>query len=533
MLITLVLLLGLFLRFWQLGSIPPGLDWDEVSNAYNGYSILKTGQDEFGQFMPILFRAYDAYVPGVLIYLNSLSVFVFGLNNFAARLPNAFLGTLTILGVYLFVREAFKNKGLAILAALFLAISPWHVFYSRINVFATTPVFFVVWSAYFFIKSLENRKWLVGFSVFSALAILSYYSAYIFVPLFTVATFFIFRRKLKLAKRHLILIAIPIVVSGIVLLGLPGGQKRLKGVSAFSDPDLMKNSALYSQEEGLVGRFFHNRRLVYGEKFLEGYFSYFDFKFLFGKSDTVERMVVPGSGFGLLYFWDLPFLAIGTFLLVKEKSAQSRLILVWLLLAPIAGAAALPLSASTRATLMIPAMAIITAYGFLAIWQKYWWAKILLLVLFVNFLLFAHHYFVHFRIEKAPSWFYGYRELFDWLDSSGKDRRVHFIFRQHDSLDQVHMFLAYYNKIDPAAWQENGGTRLGCIGTTGQFSFGRWDFVPLSCLSRPVDFEAYADSDLVVTTRIINDRVKERIDFPSGEPAFYVYEYRDLRPKRP
>ncbi len=51
-----ILILAFILRFYKLGTIPKGLDWDENSNAYNAYSILKTGRDEYGKFFPLYNR---------------------------------------------------------------------------------------------------------------------------------------------------------------------------------------------------------------------------------------------------------------------------------------------------------------------------------------------------------------------------------------------------------------------------------------------------------------------------------------------
>ena len=525
--IILVILIAAILRFWQITSVPAALDWDEVSNAYNGYSILSTGQDEFASSFPILFRAYDGWVPPVLIYLNSISTGIFGLSEFAVRFPNAILATLSILGVYLLVGRVSSDKKLALLSSLFLAISPWHIFYSRINVFPTTPIFFVVLATYFFLVGLEKIRFFYLAIIFFVLAIFSYFSAYVFVPLFALTLVFIFRKKLNAVR--LVSLLLPIFLSAfLILFVISGGQNRLRGISTFADPDLVKRSSELAQDEGFLGRVFHNRRLDYLQKSLEGYFVNFRFDFLFGKGDAVERMIVPGPGFGLLYLWDLPFLVGGLVYLVTKRPRGWQIFISWLILAPIAAAFALPQPASTRTTLMMPALQIITAWGF---WvfvkaRTKLVAGILILGLAANFLLFSHQYFLHFAGEKSAVWFYGWRQLFAYLNSdSNKNKTVHFVFRQHENLDQVHMFLLFYNKIDPLTWLGNGGTRLGCGGTTGQFSFSRYDFVPYGCLTKPVNFESYLAEDLVVTsTKLVELPVFEVFNL-DGSRAFYVYEY--------
>lgn len=524
--IIIVILIAALLRFWQLTSVPPALDWDEVSNAYNGYSILLTGRDEFGQSFPILFRAYDGYVPPVLIYLNSISTLVFGLNEFASRIPNALLGTFTILGIFLLVKQISGNKSLAGLAAMLMAISPWHIGYSRVNFIASTPIFFVVLGIYFFVSSF-NKKILAIFATISFIAaILSYFAAYVFVPLLVFALTLIYRKKIKV--RDAILFIVPtILVAFLVLFVLGGGQNRYRGLSLFADPDLIKQSTLQAAGEGFLGRIIHNRRLVYFQKTLEGYVASFRGDLLFGKGDALERMVVPGEGFGLLLLWDLPFLIAGAFYLLKNKPDGWSLMFVWLLLAPVASSVTLPQPASTRITVMAPVLSIISAYGFWGLTRaRFVTSRVMIILLAANLFLFLHQYFVHFPIEKSDKWFYGYRQLFNYLNNEeNRGKKVHFIYGQPDQLDQAHMFLLFYNKIDPESWQSNGGTRLGCIGTTGQFSFERYDFIPYSCLTKPVDWESFTDNDLIVTSKLIDGSYNNKVEYLDGRDAFYIYEY--------
>lgn len=529
--IWLVLLIAVILRFYQLGSIPPALDWDEASTVYNGYSILKTGSDEFGQSFPILFRAFDGYVPPVLVYLNSLSTAIFGLNEFAARFPNAFLGTLTVFGVWLLTRKLTGNKRLASLAALILAISPYHIIFSRVNFFASLPVFFLVFGTYFFLVAKERGRYLILSVSAFILAIFSYFSAYIFAPILALSIAVIYRKKFTLGE--LVLFLIPIVLAAfLILLVIPGGRVRGSGVSAFNNPDLLKQAIEQSQSEGLLGRIAHNRRLIYLENFLKGYFSYFRFDFLFDNADAVGRVVVPGAGFGLLYWWDLPFLLAGLYFIFAKKPPGSSLLVIWLLAAPIAAATALPQPASTRMTVVVPAIQIMTAYGFWFVITKQskLLKTILVLLLAFNFYLFAHQYFTHFAKEKSSDWFYGYRQLYQFLDrKENTPKNVHFVFKGQDSLDQVHMFTLFYNKIDPKAYQENGGTRLRCIGTTGQFSFGRYHFLPYHCLSRQIDWASFKKDDLIVTSRKVTEKSLATIEALDKTPAFYIYEYGHIK----
>jgi len=522
-----VIIIAFLLRFYQLSSLPPALDWDEASTAYNAYSILKTGADEYGKHLLFLFRAYDGYVPPALVYLNVPSVAIFGLSEFGARFPNALLGGLTVVGFYLLLLELTRRRNLAALGALFLTISPWHVTYSRVDFFATLPIFFVVFATFFLLRGLKINKFLILSCLFFVLAILSYYSAYVFVPLFVIGVTFIYRKELGF-KRALMFLAPIFLITIFVLFLSPGGQARLKGVSAFSDPDLIKSSAQMAKEDGVIGQLLYNRRFVYAEKFWEGYFASFRFDFLFGKADQVTRMVVPGAGFGLMFWWDLPFLLAGLYFLISRKPNGWQVILIWLVLSPIAAAPTLPQMTSTRTTLMVPALVSLSAYGFyFLIKNKNNLTKSLIIgLLAFNFLIFTNGYFRHFAKEKSADWFFGYRELFSYLETSRSP--VYFFYRQPESLDQVYAFSLFYNKVDPYAWQANGGSRLGCGATTGQFAFARYHFIPYACLSNRLDLNAFGLDDLVVTARDLGAMPVKRVYYQDGKTAFFVYRYGDV-----
>ena len=106
------LIIGSALRLINLGSVPQGFTWDEAALGYNAYSIIKTGRDEFGKFLPLIFKSFGDYKPGVYVYTAVPTIAVFGLSEFATRLPSALAGIMAIYSVYLLV------KNLAIMAWL-------------------------------------------------------------------------------------------------------------------------------------------------------------------------------------------------------------------------------------------------------------------------------------------------------------------------------------------------------------------------------------------------------------------------------
>ena len=107
---VIVLLIAFVLRISNVDSLPPALNWDEVSHGYNAWSILKTAKDEWGKLFPIIFKAYGDFKLPVYIYVTALFEFVFGLNSWAVRLPSVLAGVGTVFFTYYLVRELFEKK---------------------------------------------------------------------------------------------------------------------------------------------------------------------------------------------------------------------------------------------------------------------------------------------------------------------------------------------------------------------------------------------------------------------------------------
>src|SRR3989338_4260655 len=94
-LLTIVVVLGSFLRLWQLGKNPPGFYSDEALYGYEAYSLLKTGRDQFGNFLPISIAGFGDYRPALYIYSTIPFIAIFGLTEFATRLPSAMFSIFT------------------------------------------------------------------------------------------------------------------------------------------------------------------------------------------------------------------------------------------------------------------------------------------------------------------------------------------------------------------------------------------------------------------------------------------------------
>lgn len=129
----LILILAFILRFYKLGEIPAGFHADEAAFGYNAYSIYLTGRDEYSAPLPLFLRSFDLWNPALYAYLTIPPIALFGLTEFAVRLPSAVFGFLIIPLVFLLTRQLTKKNSIAILTSFILAILPAQVNLSRIQ----------------------------------------------------------------------------------------------------------------------------------------------------------------------------------------------------------------------------------------------------------------------------------------------------------------------------------------------------------------------------------------------------------------
>ena len=197
-----IIIVAIFLRFYNLSQVPPQPSVDEVSIGYNAYSILKTGADEYGSKFPILLRAYDDFRPALYVYLVIPFVKFLGLHVVSVRLPAVILSIISVIAVYFIAKyltkdaPTFKFKDITIsiaqVATLLFAIYPWHIYISRLGHEVNAFLTFLLLGILFLFRFLEKQKWNLPLSsVFFGLSFDAYQNGKIVVPILIFAFFII------------------------------------------------------------------------------------------------------------------------------------------------------------------------------------------------------------------------------------------------------------------------------------------------------------------------------------------------------
>ncbi len=139
-LVIILALLGIFLRLYKLGVIPKGLSVDEASLGYNSWMIAETGRDEWGQFIPMHFRAFAEWKLPVFIYTGIPLIRIFGLSTLGVRAHSALAGLGSALVWYLIWSKK-ENKATGLISGLIFLFSFWIFPLSRTGMQANWGVF--------------------------------------------------------------------------------------------------------------------------------------------------------------------------------------------------------------------------------------------------------------------------------------------------------------------------------------------------------------------------------------------------------
>ncbi|MCU0507971.1 MAG: glycosyltransferase family 39 protein [Anaerolineae bacterium] len=202
-----VTLLALALRLFRLG------DWSFWGDEF----FTVTGfEDGFN---------YSFLRRSLASDLIQFTVRLFGPTEWVARIVPALIGVLTVLALY-FLLKPVAPKWTPLLAALLLAISPWHLYWSQNARFYTLLLLFSAMSAIFYYRGLEEDRpgFLLLALLFLGLAARERLVAFFLIPVFALYPLLLsllrFEKPLGMRASRLLLFFGPVLFSA-ALFALP------------------------------------------------------------------------------------------------------------------------------------------------------------------------------------------------------------------------------------------------------------------------------------------------------------------------
>jgi len=511
-----IFLIGFFLRFYKLGQLPNSFSPDEVAQGYTAYSLIKTGKDEWNQSWPLSLKSFGDYKPPLQTYLIIPAIKLFGLNTFSIRLPNALLSSLAIISTYFLAHILFNNTSIALLSALIIAISPWHLPMSRIGLEANLHTFFMPLAIYLFLKNKPTS--LIFSSLLFSLTTFSYHSVKLFVPLVIFVLFLLNKNKFNL-KKNIPFLSIFIALLSINFIVSLSTNTRVGDISIFSPTDKWQslNNNRYEltliKSPEIVNKLFKNKYLSTLYTFSSNYLSYFSPQFLAnqGPGESTYGMIPNFGTIGIIPFLFLILLFLN---FPKHLSSPVKFLCLLLLFAPIPATLSKGNLSANRASVFIPYIQILIAYSIIYFYKKI--PRFLLIIvatIFIfNTLTFLFTYFQLGNTILAKDMLYGHQEVNKYL----KDYPNHNVIYSR-TLSEPQAYVAFFQSIDPTKtqqasqdWQVFTQQNLSFLDQLGQYQLDRFTF-------KNINF----NSDSQIANTILVGRPEEFI----GNKADYVIYY--------
>jgi 4-amino-4-deoxy-L-arabinose transferase-like glycosyltransferase len=472
-----IFVLALLLRVWALDQSPPSLDPDEVSIGYNAWSIWRTGRDEYGQPFPLTFRAFGEYKRPAYIYAAVPGLALLGPTPYAVRLPAALFGALSVLLLYGLAVLLLRSTRAGLCAALMLAVSPWHLQFTRAAREASLLVLAVLLLGYALLRAWHARPadrfggghWYVLAGLAFLLALYDYPGALLFAPLFVLVLARAYRgrfvRGLVRGPRWWIVASVALVAAGAIPLAVQlqdgSARERLNQASIVNVPALRELSRERVERDVQDGApRLLNEPVVLGLRgAVNAYLSHFNPTYLFTAGDPEWRHHV--SDHGQLLLWDIPLLGVGAVVVARHwRRPAMQAVGSWLLIGPVAAAFAENAPHAVRTIVMLPAWYLLASAGLGPLWRwlrrrGYQWDWLLLLGLSVGFYLLM--LFRYYPVEHGQSWqsgtLEGYRAAKAEVDA-GHFKRI--VIPQEFSLSYV--YALYATAYDPRLYLAQGGS---------------------------------------------------------------------------
>ena len=537
LILAIIFFAAVFLRFYQVENIPAALTWDEVAWGYNSYSLGLDGKDEFGRFLPYDFlESFGDFKPPLYAYLGIIPIKLFGLTEFAVRFPSALFGVFTVILAYFLVKEIFyssdRKEYYALFSSFLLAISPWHINLSRAAFEANVSQFFIILGVTMYLYAIRKNKWFLILSAISfVVSLYTFNTARIVAPLLVLLLSFIFIKKLWKNKKETVvsfIVGVLLIAPIITFLISPQANLRFREVNIFTNPEVIEiaNQEIKNDNNSLVSKALHNRRVKYAVSFVSHYFDHFNPTFLFIKGDGNPKFSTQDVG--QLYIWSLPFLVIGGLLIFRKREGKWWILPAWLLLAIIPAATARETPHALRIETTLPTFQILIGYGFIS-FAFYLKRKIknvilfkvvilsILVILFCNVFYYLYGYYVHYSRDYSSQWQYGYKQALKYTEENKKDYdEIYFT----DKLGRPYIYYLFYTSTLPEEFRKDSDIARDSFGFVNVKRVGKYNFTD------NLDIEAKGKSTLYVNDPLnVPDEatILKTINYLDGSPSLIIY----------
>lgn len=588
--LIILFLFAFTLRTYHHNQSPASLYYDEVDYGYQARSLIETGKDYRGKLSPFYVHSFNDVRAPIPAWITVLTTLTFQDPFLQVRLPSAIMGTVAVLLGFYLIYIFTNNWTAALFTGAVMATNPWWLQFSRFSHEGMIMTAIYLAGIVFFFKALKPydhmtikpskqpgnltmKQWnngtklqfistllpsyyyLLLATILISLSLYTYRTMSLFAPLtFLILGLIYIKPLLKLGfiKISILFLTAASIISPFLYtttLGAPD-QPRINQLAIFSDPSVpvwvQRHREVDSgnYQDSTPGKqavwysfIFHNKVINWADQFANNYLRTWSIEFLFTAGDRNLRHHVGQMGH-LLLISIVPLIAGLAWVASQIKQKPYQWLLIWLLIAPIpaslttdgAGHAARLLTFSTPLLLIVG----------LGWWRIYLIAKsyaltpipyILTSLFLINFLFYLHKYHVHYPIDSAREFGYGFQQAFAKIAEVESDyQRI----EMTASNDPPMIYLLFWKHIPPSQLHAYG-TEFGPEIIKNQL-LDKYKVIQWDAITSPEELPDRLESDVLyhlTTSEIPWDlrdpakvppgiKIIDIIKYPDNEVAFYL-----------
>lgn len=458
LILVAAIVIGTAVRVWKFGEIPPGLNQDEASTAYDAFSILQYGVDRNGTHNPVVLISWGSGMYALASYMEMPFIALFGLTVTSARLAYLFAGLASLPIFYFFLRDAIDLRTARIGVAL-LAISPWHIMNSRWGLDSTMfPIVFLA-GVWLLVRSFEKERWLIPAFGLIALSLYGYGTAYVAVPVFLVLclAYGIWFKKwewktVAISVTTFVVVALPVTLYVLIntfhwrpietpFFTIP----RLTGVPRFqtmSNLDIMGNlgnaaQLMVTQDDGLIWQ------------------------------------AIPDFGFMYRFTTVLAVLGLGILchrVYTRREFDPAFVIIAWAI-AGVVLCAFLYININRANIVMFPFIAC-TAIAVSFFWKYRLVAGAFAAAFGIAFIAFLNSYFGPYRNQAAAAYYASFGDAISYAAAQTRGQIC-----VTSDVNMPYIFVLFYTKADPRTFNstvryDNPGAEFQTVASFDNYTFG-------------------------------------------------------------
>lgn len=486
----ILLLTSLIFRFYQLGAVPVSLAHDEIDNIIQAHAFVHTGSDIVGTWTPWQMLPNSGVMSEWGPFINALSALFLTPSLFSAHLTTAVLSTLYPLLLWYLLLKLGVSRRTANFAGIILALSPWHILFSRTALEQPTSLFFYTLS-WTLITRLPQAKTksqqilnLFAFTLSYAFGFFTYHGYKFSLPVLTlILTTYYYLKSSPRRLVYLYPILLVFALLGHVYLNRAHYSSRGSEM-VFSQTEEATQVVDLERRQSLAPewskKIFSNKLSIITDRALTNYVNLYNPDILFLHGETNGVFSLWKNGYLLLAL--APFLLIGFSEVIRLWRPTEQVLLALLVASPLTSVIHIgEASYSFRSAFSLVLLHVISAYGLSAftIWisQDKIWQRIIVPVLITVFAFgigyFSYIYYFLSPVTNANAYFFGDRLMANYVRLN-QDKRVLVLDPQpRYSYSQIILAKGAVTAADIASFDHQFSPAEGDVYRTPQLTVAR------------------------------------------------------------